>query len=117
MSAPTRVSKQTTLPTLSLAASGSTKWMPVRGRRLSIAASWTDTPTGSFSLEYKKPDGTAAAVPGASAEFTASGNAQPAGSASAALWNWSNVPAAEVRITYTRSSGTGTATLNPVFGE
>lgn len=116
MSGPTKISKQKTI-TLSLAATGQTPWIPVRGRRLSIAAAWTGTPTGAFSIEAQGADGSAVAIPGASAEFTSSPNAQPAGSASSALWNWSNVPAGNVRIKYTLSGSTGSATLAPTFAE
>jgi hypothetical protein len=116
MSGPTKISKQKAI-TLSLAATGQTGWIPVRGRRLSIAVAWTGTPTGTFSLEAQGADGNAVSIPGASAEFTNSPNAQPAGTASSALWNWSNVPAGNVRIKYTLGSSTGTATLAPVFGE
>lgn len=82
------------------------------GRQLSISASWTGTPTGTFSLQYSMDGGaTWSAVPGANAEFTAAGNAQPAGSASSALWTWENVPGASMRVLYTRASGTGTLTI------
>jgi hypothetical protein len=116
MPAPTKISKQKAI-TLSLAATGTTGWIPVRGRRLSIPVSWTGTPTGTFSIEAEGADGAAVAIPGASAEFTNSPNAQPAGSASSALWNWSNVPAGRVRIKYTLSGSTGSASLAPTFAE
>lgn len=90
--------------------------VPVQGRRLSVSASWTGTPTGTFSLETSFDGQTWYAVPGAAAEFTANGQAQPAGGAGAAVWNWFNVPGSQVRLKYTRTSGTGTATLRAAFG-
>lgn len=120
MPAQARISKQKyNSATLALPAAGTaaTGWFPVRGRRLSIPAEWSGTPTGTFSLQYEKNDGTAAAVPGASVEFTANGNAQPAASASSALWNWSNVPAGKVRILYTATSSTGTLTYSPIWSD
>lgn len=85
----------------------------VQGRQLSIVAQWTGG-TGTFSLEAQKPDGTYAPVPGASAEFTANGNAQPAGSASAAVWTWSNVPATALQLKWT-GSGAGTFTAKVTY--
>jgi hypothetical protein len=85
----------------------------VRNRHLSIEASWTGTPTGVFSLVCSFDGGTTfRTVPGASAEFTANGNAQPAGGASAAVWNFLNVPGGLWAILYTATSGTGSARLN-----
>ncbi len=89
---------------------------PVQGRRLSVSAAWTGTPTGTFSLETSFDGTNWYAVPGAAAEFTANGNAQPAGGASSAVWNWYNVPGTMVRIKYARTSGTGTATLRAAYG-
>lgn len=84
----------------------------VRNRHLSIGATWTTGATGTFSLQCSFDGGvTWRDVPGASAEFTANGNAQPANSASAATWNFLHVPGGKVRIRYTATSGTGTASL------
>lgn len=82
--------------------------MPVRGRRLAIRASWaaTGTPVGVFSLQHDFGDDDWADVPGASVEFTANGQAQPAGTAAKATWNWSNIPGSRWRIRYTWTSGT-----------
>ena len=85
---------------------------PVQGRRLSVSASWTGTPTGTFSLETSFDGENWHAVPGADAEFAA----QPAGADGTAVWNWYNVPGSMVRIRYARTSGTGTATLRAAFG-
>ena len=122
MPAPTRVSKTRmmppgTSPTLSLAATGITPMTPVRGRRLSVYANWSGTPTGTFVLMGS--DGIAAMrpIPGAAAEFTANGNAQPAGTASSAVWNWDCVPGTEVAIAYTASGGTGSLTYTYVWGD
>lgn len=91
-----------------LAATGSFGPMPVAGRRLSVVAQWTGTPTGTFSLEATWDGGaTWQTVPGAAAEFTANSQTQPGGSASSAVWNWSNVPGNMVRLRYTASGGTG----------
>jgi hypothetical protein len=49
-------------------------------------------------------------VPGADVEFTANGQAQPAGGASGGVYNWSNVPGTAFRILYTATSGTGALT-------
>lgn len=100
-----------------LGASGVIGSFPVAGRRLSIQAAWTGTPVGTFALECSFDGGaTWTTVPGAAAEFTANGQAQPAGGASSAVWNWSNVPGNMVRLLYTRSSGTGTATVRASQG-
>lgn len=90
---------------------------PVAGRRLSIQAVWTGTPTGVFALQASF-DGqqTWTTIPGAAAEFTANSQAQPAGGASSAVWNWSNVPGNLVRLLYTATSGTGTLTVRAVQG-
>lgn len=90
--------------------------LPVQGRRLSVFASWTGTPAGTFTLECSFDGATWTTVPGASAEFTANSQTQPAGGASAAVWNWSNVPGNMARIRYTRSSGTGTLTIRTASG-
>jgi hypothetical protein len=90
--------------------------MPVTGRRLSITASWTGTPSGTFSLEQTSDGTTWATIPGASAEFTANSQAQPAGADGSAIWVWSNVPGTAVRLKYTRSGGTGTLTARSVWG-
>lgn len=89
---------------------------PVQGRRLSIAASWTGTPTGTFSLETSFDGVNYTTIPGAAAEFTASGNAQPAGGAGAATWTWVNVPGTTVQLRYTATSGTGTFAARAVQG-
>lgn len=83
----------------------------MRGTNLSVYASWAGTPTGTFALQCSFDGGTTfTTVPGASAEFTANGNAQPAGGASSAVWNWSNVPGNAWRLVYTRTSGSGALT-------
>jgi hypothetical protein len=121
MSAPTRISKQKYIPiTLALpaAATAATAWIPVRGRRLSIPASWTGTPTGTFSIQALGADGvTPVSIPGASAEFTNAPNAQPAGAAGSALWNFSNVPGSAVRILYTAAGSTGVLSIAPVWAD
>ena len=89
---------------------------PVNGRRLSIQASWTGTPTGTFALQCSFDGATYVTVPGASAEFTANSQAQPAGGASSAIWNWSNVPGSMARLLYTATSGTGTLTARAAQG-
>lgn len=102
------------LPSSGTASFGS---FPVAGRRLSVQATWTGTPTGTFALQVSF-DGqqTWVTVPGAAAEFTANGQAQPAGSGSSAVWNWSNVPGNLARILYTATSGTGTLTIRAAQG-
>jgi hypothetical protein len=90
--------------------------IPVQGRRLSVSAVWTGTPTGTFSLETSFDNANWYVVPGAAAEFTANSQAQPAGGGSSAVWNWDNVPGSMVRLKYTRTSGTGVATLLAAFG-
>lgn len=90
---------------------------PVAGRRLSIDASWTGTPTGDFSLECAFDGQTWRTVPGAVPEFVTLPNGQPAGAAGACVWNWYHVPGAMIRIRYTVTSGTGTATLRAVWGD
>ena len=96
------------LPALTLPATGTVFWTGVvRGGRLSIYAAWTGTPTGAFSLRTSFDGGTTwITTPGASTEFSA----QPAGGASSALWNWSNVPGTNWQVLYTATSGTGTLT-------
>lgn len=89
---------------------------PVRGRRLSVQATWTGTPTGTFALQCSFDGTNWTTVPGAAAEFTANSQAQPAGSASSAIWTWYNVPGSLLRIAYARTSGTGTATLRGTYG-
>ncbi len=89
---------------------------PVAGRRLSVQATWTGTPTGTFSLECSFDGTTYTTVPGASAEFTANSQAQPAGGASSAVWNWANVPGNMARIRYTRSGGTGMLVIRASAG-
>lgn len=96
--------------TMTGTATFNTRGLPVAGRRLSIAASWSGTPTGTFTLQCLFADGTWRTVPGAAAEFTANGQAHPAGSASSAVWNWSNIPGAQWRLSYTNASGSGTLT-------
>ncbi len=90
---------------------------PVAGRRLSVQAVWTGTPTGTFALQCSF-DGQATwtTVPGAAAEFTANSQAQPAGGSGSAVWNWSNVPGNMCRILYTATSGTGTLTIRATQG-
>lgn len=89
---------------------------PVQGRRFSVQASWTGTPTGTFTLETSFDGKVWLTVPGAAAEFTANGQGQPAGAAGSAVWTWYNVPGSQLRIVYTRTSGTGTATLRASYG-
>lgn len=89
----------------------------VQGRRLSIQASWTGTPTGTFALQTSFDGANWATVPGAAAEFTANGQTQPAGGAGSAMWSWYNVPGTMLRLLYTATSGTGTATLVAVYGD
>ncbi len=100
-----------------LAATNTFGPLPIQGRRLSVWASWTGTPTGSFSLECTFDGKTWVVVPGAAAEFTANSQAQPAGGASSAVWNWANVPGNMARIRYTRSGGTGTLTIRASSGD
>lgn len=90
---------------------------PLTSARLSIAVAWSGTPTGSFALQMQMPDGTWAAIPGASAEFTSNSQAQPAGAASSAAWTWYGIPAANVRLSYTATSGTGTLTGQIIQGD
>lgn len=102
-----------------LPSSGTASFGPfnVAGRRLSVWASWTGTPTGTFSLQCSFDGQTTwVTVPGAAAEFTANSQAQPAGSGGSAVWNWSNVPGNLVRILYTATSGTGTLTIRAAQG-
>ena len=99
-----------------LGASGVIGSFPIAGRRLSIMASWTGTPSGTFSLECSFDGVTYTTVPGAAVEFTANGQAQPAGGPGSAVWNWSNVPGNMVQLRYTRSGGTGTATVRQAQG-
>lgn len=100
-----------------LGASTSFGPFPVRGRRLSVYAAWTGTPTGTFSLQCSFDGSTWTTVPGASVEFTSNGQAQPAGGASSAVWNWANMPGNLARISYARSGGTGTLTIRATSGE
>lgn len=86
----------------------------VSGRQLSVVAQWTGTPTGSFSLEAQRPDGTYTPVPGASSEFTANGNAQPSGGAGGAVWTWYNVPGTGLQLKWT-GSGTSTFTAKITY--
>ncbi len=88
----------------------------VNGRRLSIQATWTGTPTGVFALQSTFDGVNFTTIPGAAAEFTANSQAQPAGGASSAIWNWSNVPGTQVRLLYTATSGTGTLTVRAAQG-
>ncbi len=90
--------------------------LTVQGRRLSIYAAWTGTPTGTFSLECSFNGRDWVTVPGAAVEFTANSQTQPAGSAGSAVWNWSNVPGNIERILYTTTSGTGTLTIRATQG-
>lgn len=99
-----------------LGATGVLGSFPVAGRRLSIQATWTGSPVGVFSLECAFDGTNFVPVPGAAVEFTANGQAQPAGGGSGAVWNWSNVPGNVVRLVYTRTSGTGTATVRAAMG-
>ena len=89
---------------------------PVGGRRLSVLATWTGTPTGTFSLECSFDGSTYTTVPGAAAEFTSNSQAQPAGGAGSAIWNWSNIPGNMARIKYTATSGTGMLTIRAAQG-
>lgn len=89
---------------------------PVAGRRLSVQATWTGAPTGTFALQCSFDGSTWTTVPGAAAEFTANSQAQPAGSGASAVWNWSNVPGNSARILYTATSGTGTLTIRAAQG-
>ncbi len=83
--------------------------IPISAARLTLTASWTGTPTGSFSLQYLDPDGvTWRTVPGASTEFTSNSQSQPAGSAGSAAWTWYGVPGGQARLSYAATSGTGT---------
>lgn len=92
--------------------------LQVQGRRLSIRASWTGTPTGTFALQCSFDGGaTWQDVPGAGAEFTANSQAQPAGSASGGVWNWSNVPGSAIRLNWTRSGGAGTLVALASWGD
>lgn len=90
---------------------------PVAGKRVSIEARWTGTPTGTFSLECSFDGSLWRSIPGAAPEFTKDGNAQPAGADGVAIWNWTNVPGVMLRVVYTRTSGTGTLTLRAAYGE
>ena len=84
-----------------------------RGKNLDIHAVWTGTPTGTFSLETSYDGGTTfKTVPGADVEFTANGNAQPAGAGGSALWNWSNMPGVVFRLVWTSLGGSGTLTYS-----
>lgn len=102
--------------TMTGATTFNTRGLPVRGSRLSIMGSWSGTPTGTFALQCAGDDGVWRTVPGAAAEFTANGNAQPAGSASGAVWNWSNIPGVLWRLSYTNASGTGVFTSSYAVG-
>lgn len=87
-----------------------------QGGRLSMQATWTGTPTGTFSLECSYDGANYVTVPGAAAEFTANSQAQPAGGASSAVWNWANVPGTTAQLRYTSTSGTGTLTVRAAQG-
>ncbi len=101
-----------------LAASTTFGPIAVRGARLSLMASWTGTPTGTFAVQYTPDGGTTwLTVPGASVEFTANGQAQPAGSAGSAVWTWYGLPGTLVRLAYTATSGTGALSLTATQGE
>lgn len=94
-----------------MSATFSGPWLPCKGQQLTLALAWSSTPTGTYSLECSYDGGvTAVAVPGAAAEFTANSQAQPAGSASSLVANFTNVPGALWRIKYTRSGSSGTTT-------
>ena len=102
----------TKVPDLALLASGTqvTQAVPVIGRRLSLKLAWTGTPTGVFTLQSSFDGVNFDPVPGASAEFTANSNAQPAGSATFTVLNFINVPGSLWRLSYAATSGTGTLT-------
>src|ERR1044071_477685 len=89
---------------------------PQQGGRLSMQATWTGTPTGPFSLECSYDGANYVTVPGAAAEFTANSQAQPAGGAGSAIWNWANVPGRTAQLRYTATSGTGTLTVRAAQG-
>ena len=92
--------------------------VPLQHARLSIIAVWTGTPTGTFALQTSADGGGAwVTVPGASAEFTSNGQAQPAGSSGSAVWTWYGVPGQTVRLQYTYTSGTGTLTVYASQGD
>lgn len=100
-----------------LAASTTFGPITVRGARLTIAASWTGTPTGTFALQAS-PDGvTWTTVPGAAAEFTSNSQSQPAGGAGSAWWTWYGLPGTLLQLVYTATSGTGTVTLWSMQGD
>ncbi len=100
-----------------LGATGNFGPLPIQGRRLSVFASWTGTPTGTFALECSFNGKDWVVVPGSAAEFTANSQAQPAGGTGSAVWNWINVPGNMARIRYTRSGGTGTLTIRAASGD
>lgn len=79
--------------------------------RIRAEISWASTgsPVGTIALEFLSLSGTYKPIPGASAEFTANGNVQPASNAGDIVCHWRELQAfPTVRITYTRGSG-GTA--------
>jgi hypothetical protein len=86
--------------------------LAIRGRFLSARAAWTGTPTGVFKLQVSFDSGvTWSDAPGMSANFTANSQAQPAGSASSAIWSFVDIPGGSWRIRYTGTSVGGAATL------
>lgn len=108
-----------TLPAMALAAAGTavTDWLGIADRKLSIDAAITGTPTGVFSLECSFDSGaTVKPVPGASAVFTANGQAQPAGGASSPTWVFLDIPGGVWRLKYTATSGTGSAAFKFAWG-
>jgi len=92
--------------------------VPITAARLTMTASWTGTPTGTFALQYLDPDGSSwRTVPGASSEFTANGQAQPAGAAGFGAWTWYGLPGGQVRLLYTATSGQGTLFVQATQGD
>lgn len=80
-----------------------------------IEAIWTGNPTGTFSV-----DGSVDNVPSANLVTnwypTGTATNDPAGSASSALINLSGIGFRWVRLSYVRTSGSGSLTVN-IFGK
>lgn len=84
--------------------------------RLLAQIQWgaTGTPVGTLSLEFSLNGTNWKPIPGASAEFTANGNTQPAGSAGDIVCSWRELrPYKRVRLKYVSTSGgAANASLN-----
>lgn len=82
--------------------------------RLSLDTTWTGDTAGTLALQSSQDGTNWSDVPDSSTEWT-----QPAGVAQSTpiTCNWVNVPGKYWRVTYTRTGGTGTITINATQGD